>query len=366
MKHSSSIRNRIVRAFRTLAFPLLAILASFVIGGIIIYAMGYDAILAYKSMTLGSFSSLRTIADTLNKATPIVLTGLSYAIAKRCGLINLGAEGQVYIGALATVIVAAYLDIRPAFLQTVLALMAGFLAGAAYGGLVVLLKNKFGATEVITTIMFNYIARYFCAFLVSGPLKNTHSSYNSPQSWTVPDDVKLPVLLNGTRLHIGLLIAIVAIVFYFVFLWKTGKGYEMRVVGLNARAAEYAGMHVKRNGLLSMLLAGGFSGLAGAVELLGVQFILRDGFASTIGFDGVAVALLGETTPIGIAISSLLFGIIRNGSNKMQITAKVPSEVVYIIQGLIILFIVGREMFKYRGKNQLKIALPAKQKKEVS
>lgn len=334
-----------LKQFKTAYYSFMAIILSFLIGGIIIESMGFDAILAFKSLTVGSFSSIRTVGDTLNKAAPIILTGLSYAIAKRCGLINLGEEGQLYMGALGAVLVGAYIDIHAPALQTFLALLCGFFMGGALGSLVALLKNKMGATEVITTIMFNYLARYFCAYLVAFPLRNMENSYNAPQTKTILDAVKLPVLVEGTRLHIGIIIAIIALVFYYVFLWRTTAGYKMRVVGLNRNAAEYAGINVDRNGLLSMFFAGGFAGLAGAIEILGVQFILRDGFASTIGFDGVAVALLGNTTPIGIGMSSILFGTIRNGSNTMEIAAGVTSEVTYILQGLIILFIVGREMF---------------------
>lgn len=333
------------KSAKTFYFSLMAILSAFLVGGIIIEILGYDAILAFKSLTLGSFSSLRTIGNTLNKATPIILTGLSYAIAKRCGLINLGSEGQLYMGALGAVLVGAYMELSSPLLQMILALSCGFLGGALLGALVAFLKNRFGATEVITTIMFNYIARYFVAYLAASPLRNTTNSYNSPQTKAILDSIKLPVLVNGTRLHIGILIAVAMLVFYYIFLWRTTAGYRMRVVGLNRNAAQYAGISVKRNGLLAMFLAGGFAGLAGAIELMGVQYILRDGFAATIGFDGVAVALLGDTSPVGIGIASILFGMIRNGSNTMEITAGVTSEVTYIIQGLIILFIVGREMF---------------------
>ncbi len=342
----ASLSAKLSNTAKTVWFSLLAIFTSFLVGGIIIESVGYDAILAYKSLTLGSFISLRAIGDTLNKTAPIILTGLSYSIAKRCGLINLGGEGQLYAGALAAILVSAYIELQYPAIQTTLSLLCGFLCGAFVGVLVAILKYKFGATELITTIMLNYSIRYFCAYLVSDPLRNRDNVYNAPQSKPVLDAVKLPVIAQGTRFHIGILIALVMILFYWVFLWKTSRGYKMRVVGLNRDAAEYAGIEIPSNGMLAMFLAGGFAGLAGAIELLGIQYILRDGLASTIGFDGVAVALLGNTSPVGIVLSGLLFGMIRNGSNTMEIVSGVTSEMTYIIQGLIILFVVGRDMFR--------------------
>lgn len=350
MKLFSLSKPKVADFLKKLYFPIAAIIVALLLGALIIKALGFNPVLAYGCLISGSLGNFKTIGETLNKAMPVAMTGLSFAIARRCGVVNLGAEGQLYMGALAAVLVGTNLGGLPPVLHITLAVAAGFLGGALYGLLVSFLKNRFGADELITTIMFNYIAITFCSYLVAGPIKNMESASNFPQSRNVLESAQLPRILSGTRLHAGLFIVIAAILFYYFFTWKTNKGYEMRVMGYNPTAGVYAGMNKNKVRSLVMFLAGGFAGLGGAIELLGVQHRLLEGFSMNFGFDGVAVALLGNTNPIGIGLSSILFGILRSGSNKMEMIANVPNALIYMIQGLIILFVIGRELLNIKFK----------------
>ncbi len=341
---ANSILKKAESILKSSYYPLISIVMALLGGGIIISALGFSPIEAYKALIKGSFGNANAIGETLVKASPLIFTGLSYAIAKRCGIINLGAEGQLYVGALTGTLVGTTLTGLPMFIHLPMAIAAGFLGGAIYGVLVGVLKTKFGASELITTIMLNYIAINFISFCVTGPMKDIESS-TFPQSKSILASARYPQILQGTRLHAGIFVVILALLFYYFFMWRTTRGYEMRVIGLNASAGQYAGMNLKTNSILSMFLAGGMAGIGGSMEIMAVQFRLLQDFSSNYGFDGIAVALLGNNSPIGIALSGILFGALRSGSGKMQMLAKVPSAVIYMIQGFIILFVIGRELF---------------------
>jgi simple sugar transport system permease protein len=192
--------------------------------------------------------------------------------------------------------------------------------------------------------MLNYIATYFVSFLVTGPMKDTKGSSSNPQSFQILDSAKLPVIVPGSRLNIGFIIALVVIVLYFIFFWHTSLGYGIRVVGLNENAGKYAGINKNVHQGIAMALSGGIAGLAGAIEILGVQTRLTQAFAGNLGFEGIAAALLGNNSPIGILFSSILFGAMSSGAGTMEMLAKVPNAYISVIQGLIILFIVGRNI----------------------
>lgn len=337
------LKTKAESLFKNSYYPLIAIIMALLGGGIIISVLGFSPFHAYQALIKGSFGSVNAIGETLIKATPLIFTGLSYAIAKRCGIINLGAEGQLFIGGLTATMVGTMVDL-PMVIHLPLTLMAGFLGGAIYGMLVGVLKVRFGASELITTIMFNYIAINIVSYAVTGPMKDIASG-TYPQSKQVLESARLPHLMAGSRLHAGIFIVILALAFYYFFMWRTTKGYQMRVIGMNSTAGEYAGMNLRKNSIMSMFLAGGMAGLGGCIEIIAVQIRLIQNFSSNYGFDGIAVALLGNNNPIGIALSGILFGSLRSGSGKMEMLAKVPGAVIYMIQGFIILFVVGRELF---------------------
>ncbi len=358
-RNGQSFKKKLLLALDGVYFPIAAIVSALLIGGLAVWGLGYDPLAAFKSLLSGSFGNKNAVSETLVKAIPLIFTALSYGVAMRCGLINLGAEGQLYMGALAATLVGTSFNGLPAPIHIGLTLLAGFAGGAFYGAIVALLKIRFGASELITTIMLNYIAIAFVNYCVTGPLKMEGDSY--PQSYPILESARLPRLITGLRLHWGIFIALAALIAFYLIIWKTTKGYEMRVIGQNPTAGAYAGMNLNKVGIRAMLLAGGFAGLGGCVEILGIQLRLIQDFSSNYGFDGIAVALLGNNHPIGIFLSGILFGALNSGSNKMQMMAKVPSAVIHIIQGLIILFVVGREMFRFRH-----LFIKSGKKKEVT
>lgn len=332
--------------------PILAIVFALLVGGLLIVVMGLDVSTAFSALLQGAFGSKNAIGETIVKTTPLIFTALSYALAKRCGLVNLGAEGQIYIGGLCSAAVGLYLSM-PAFLHIPLAVLAGFVGGGLWGMLAGGLKIKFGASEMITTIMLNYIAQYFINYMVGNVIKEPG---DLPQSAKIIETAQLPRLVTGTRIHLGIVIALLCVLLYYIFLWRTRQGYETRVVGLNPEAARYAGFNSNRRSLGAMFMAGGLAGLAGLVEILGIQLRVYKNFSPGYGWDGIAAALLGQNSPIGIVLSSTLFGALRSGSNQMQIDANVPSALIYIIQALVIMFVIGSNYFiKLRKKHQVKL-----------
>lgn len=351
-----SLAGKLVDFVKNLYFPIVAIVVSLLIGSVVIIATSTTNPLdAYKQLYMGAFGSLRTFDDTLLKAIPFVFTALSFAMAKRCGIVNLGGEGQFAMGALFGTIVGVSFSSLPTIVHLPLTLIAGFIGGAIFGLIPALLKVQFGASELITTIMLNYIAKEFISYAVTGPIMDSASS-SYPQSAAMPDTARLGPILPGTmRVHWGLVIALVAVVFYYVYLWKTRGGYELRVVGLNPNAGRYAGMNIKRSVIRSMILAGGLAGLGGTIEIIAVQGrLMMTSFTITYGFTGIAVALLGNNSPLGIITSGVLFGGLQAGSLRMQTLTDASASVVLVVQALVILFIAGRLMFRLRTKRHLK------------
>ncbi|MCK4826464.1 ABC transporter permease [bacterium] len=330
-----------------ITIQIVAISLALLIGMVIIRLIGLSPALALKALFLGSLGSVNAISETLVKMTPLILTGLSYAFAYRAGLINIGAEGQLYMGGFLATYVGVAFSGLPMMLHLPFALLAGFLCGGLWGLLVGWLKVKFGANEIITTVMLNYVAIYLISYLVNGPMKAPPGNF--PQSEPVAASALLPRILPGARLHWGLLVAILAVIVYFIVMWRMKFGYEVRVVGRNMIAARYAGMNPERVMLAIMFIAGGMGGLAGAIEILGVQEKLIQGFSPGYGFDGIAAALVGMNTPGGIVFGALLFGILRSGGNVMQMIAKVPVSVIYIMQGLVIIFVIAGQMIRFDG-----------------
>jgi simple sugar transport system permease protein len=340
--------RRLRSGLNSLYYPVVAIAAALFVTGAVFVIMGFDPVRVFGSLVNGAIGNKNSIGETLVKATPLIFMALSFAVSVQCGIFNLGANGQLYMGAVAGTLVGTNFLFLPPVVHIPLVLLAGILGGGMYGALAGWLRNRFGMNELIATIMLNNIAVQITAWCVAGPMKDPLiAAVSTPQSALLPQSIKFPVILPGTRLHAGLLVAVLAIIAFYLFLWKTAKGYEMRVVGLNPQAARYAGMDVKRNHLLAMFFAGALAGVGGCVELMSVQGRLISMFAGEIGFDGVAVSLLGANTPGGIVAAALLFGMISSGANKMQMLAKVPNAAVFIMKGLIILFVVGRELFRF-------------------
>ena len=333
-------KTQVVSALRNIFYPIAAVIAALIVCAVILLALGLDPVLAYKKLFQGAFGSVNAISETLTRSVPLLFCALSFAVAMRGGLVNLGATGQLYIGALVGGAVGIYL-VLPAPIHIPLVLAIGFLAGGLYGLVAAFLKNRFGVSELISTIMMNYVAIYLLNYFVTGPMKDVSAANNLPQSALISETAKLPGIMPGTRLHAGLFLAVAALVFYFVFFHKTPRGYRIRVSGLSPDVARYAGFSIKSNYLITMFIAGGLAGIAGCIMLMSVQSRLIHAFAQEIGFSGVAVALLGNNSTLGIAFSTILFAGLEGGASKM------PGAVTFMLQGIILMFVLGQELFRF-------------------
>jgi general nucleoside transport system permease protein len=334
------------RLWALLAVPVVAIVLALVVGAVVIVTFSllvsgstFDPGLplkAYGALVSGSLGSFDGLVETCVQAAPLLLAGLGVAVGFRAGLFNIGAQGQFLLGALGAVWIGAALADASPLISIPLALAVGALIGALWAGIAGYLKATSGAHEVVTTIMLNYIALAVLSWIVVGPLRLT----NSPQPVTAGvGGAALPILI-GQDGHLGILIALAAVPLMWFLLYRTTIGFEIRAVGANSEAARYAGMRPRFVIILTMGLAGGLAGLAGGITLLGVNHQMPAGYSTTVGFDAITVALLGRSNPWGVLPASLLFGAMRAGAGLMQIQAGVPAELVYIIQAIILLFLI--------------------------
>lgn len=278
--------------------------------------------------------------ESLVQSTPYIFGGLAVALGFRAGLFNIGVEGQIFIGA-ATGVWAGYAIVGlPTIIHIPLAMLFGALGGALWGFIPGLLKAKTGAHEVITTIMMNYIAFRLVDWLLKFPMKDPNEF--TPKTPWILETAKLPRLFDTPiRFHIGFFIAVAMAVAVYYLLFKTTWGFELRMVGSNPNAARYAGVKITKTTILAMVLSGALAGMAGANEVLGVNYRLLPAFSSGYGFDSIALALLGKTHPLGVILSSLLFGFLRNGARSMQLAVGVPIDIVSILQAVILAFIAA-------------------------
>jgi simple sugar transport system permease protein len=341
------VKKKTLQIIKPISFPILSVLIALVISAIIMTIMGHNAASAYRSLLNGAFGGMNAFAETLVQATPLIFMAMAYAVAYKCGIINLGAEGQLHIGAIFGAFVGARFGFLPEPLHLMFVIICGIAGGAMWGLIAGALKMKFGASELITTIMLNFIALEFVSFSVTNDPFRDLTPGAAPRMTRVVEAVQLPNLVPGTRLHVGILIAIFVLIIYYIFMWKTTKGYEMRVVGQNPSAGRYSGINIGRNSLLALVIGGGIAGLGGVVNLIGLQFFMTEGFSNNFGFSGVAVALVGGGHPIGILLAGVFFGALNAGGIRMQVSAQVPAAATLMIQGLIILFVVSKELFTH-------------------
>ncbi|WP_158817837.1 ABC transporter permease [Methylocapsa sp. S129] len=323
-----------------LAGGALAVLAAFLVGAALIAAAGVNPLTAYAALFESALGSRNGIAETLLRTVPLALCGLGVALAFRSGVFNVGAEGQLFLGGTAAAAVGVAGAGWPSVLLLPAMAMAAMLAGALWSGVAAVLKLRFRADELITTIMLNYVAIHFVSYLLHGPLKDPNAAL--AQTTRLTNEARLPVLLAGTRLHAGILMAIVAAALAHLFLWKRTNGFRLRVVGLNPRAAENAGMNVRAMIVFGFLICGALSGLAGFAEVSGVQRRMIENLSPGFGYTAIMVALLGATSPLGVLAAAFLFAALQIGATTMESAAGVPSTLTTIIQGLVVLFLIGR------------------------
>ncbi|MGM9986206.1 MAG: ABC transporter permease [Bacillaceae bacterium] len=334
--------------------PLLSAVFGLVVGAIVMIISGYDPIEGYRSLINGMIGTPRAIGETLRAAIPLILTGGSVAFAFRTGLFNIGVEGQLLVGWLAAVLVGIYVDL-PMVLHIPLAILVAFLAGALWGFIPGLLKGLYRVNEVIITIMLNYVALYSTAYIIKEFMHAGNEKTEVVKETASLSSDFLSSITGSSRFHWGFLVAIIAMIVMSFILSKTTLGYELKAVGFNQHAAQYAGMNVSRNIILSMSIAGGFAGLAGAVEGLGTYgYMTATSSFSGLGFDGIAVALLGMNNPIGIIVAATLFGGLKSGSAQMSFDANVPAELINIIIACIIFFVACSYLVRFALKRLVK------------
>ncbi|MGZ8438513.1 MAG: ABC transporter permease [Candidatus Limnocylindrales bacterium] len=333
------------------SLPLLAVAAALLIGAVMLLLLNADPVRAYGALIGGAFGSTSGITQSLVKATPLLLVGLGICIAFRASVINIGAEGQIILGAIAATWFALEFRTWPGWVLIPGAITIGFLGGAFWGFVPGILKARLGVNEILTTVMMNAIALQFMNFMIRGPLIDpagvTAGQYLA-QSEKLPEQVWLARLVPQTLLHAGIFVALALAIVTYVFLWRTTIGYRIRAVGLNPDASRYAGIRVPFYQALSLTLAGGLAGVAGAVEVIGVQHRLLDGITSGYGFSGIVTALFGGLHPLGTIPASFVFGGLLVGADKMQREVQVPSALIQAILGLIVLFVVGSQYWARR------------------
>ncbi|MEV4263198.1 ABC transporter permease [Kribbella sp. NPDC049584] len=308
---------------------------------------------AYKALALGAFGSVTAITESLTQATPLICGGLAVSLAFRTGLFNIGAQGQLIAGA----ILAAYVGFAwhlPAGLHLIVAILAGLLGGALWGGVVGLLKARTGAHEVIVTIMLNYVALYLLAWLLTTSAFQ-RPGRTDPISPIVDANAQYPQF-GGTRLHAGFILSLLAAIFVWWLLNRSTIGFELRAVGANADASRTAGMSVGRAYIIAMVVAGALAGLAGTQQVLGTDLPLTDGVAASVGFDAITVALLGRGTPLGTVLAGLLFGALNAGGLQMQLITQTPLTLTTVLQAVIVLFVAApalvRSIFRFLPKER--------------
>jgi simple sugar transport system permease protein len=339
-------------ALESLLIPFLAIVTAIVLGGIIIASVRGNPFLAYYGLVQGSFGSAKALSETAVWATPYIFAGLAVALAFKGGLFNIGAEGQLALGATVSALIGYALpdwlgiDI-PAMIHLPLTILVGITAGAFWAAIVGFLKAYTGGHEVINTIMMNYIALNTISYLLNGPMKDRDPNNVIARTPLIAESARMPEIFEGLRVHWGFVLALLTAFIIWWLLNKTTLGFEIRTVGANPDAAKYAGINVKRTIIVTMTLSGLLAGMAGALEVTGLNFRHELGFSIGYGFDAIAIALLGKSHPLGVVLASILFAAMRNGATRMQFLTQLPVDLISVLQALILLFVAADAIIRY-------------------
>jgi ABC-type uncharacterized transport system permease subunit len=340
-------RAQTSKVFKILA-PFITILLAMVVGAIPLVWMGINPLLAYKSILIGACGNMYGISETLVKAIPLLLCGLAVALPLRANLWNIGGEGQFLMGAFGASAVALYLPQLPGFVLIPLMIIAGFLSGMVWGGIPGVLNARFKVSEILVTLMMNYIALNWVAYLVYGPMRDRKGTLNFPVTPKFVQHAWFP-RFPKTRLHIGIFLAVIIAILLYIIINKMKIGYKIRVVGANPSVAQYGGIDTARMTILVMTFAGGIAALAGVGDVAALHHQLRKDIAIGYGYTAIPVALLGKKHPIGIIFSAVLFSAMLVGGSNMQQDLGVPVALVSVIQALVVLFIVaGDTLQTYR------------------
>lgn len=340
---SGAVRQRL---FSALIIPLISVACGFAVAAVAIVITGSDPVQAYTALFAGAFTNPRAFPETLIATVPYIFLGLAVALGFRAGLFNIGAEGQFYLGAIFGVLAGTHIAGLPGIVTIPLALAFGMLGGFIWAAIPGFLKARFGAHEVITTIMLNYVAFQLTDYLINkGPMSDPHST--APRTVFIDPNAQLPILLTDTRLHFGLIIAIIAVPVVWFILERTTIGFRIRTVGFSQGAARAAGISVAWTLVITMGISGALAGIAGADEILGVSHYMPSSFSVGYGFDSIAVALLARSDPWAILPSAFLFGAMRNGAAFMQLETQVSSDLISIVQATVIMFVAAPALVRW-------------------
>lgn len=329
--------------------PGLILLGTIVIAititGVIIVFVGGNPIEAYKALIVGAFGTTRSLTETILYTIPLLIIALGLTLAFRCQVWNIGAEGQYLIGALSSTWVGlTWGNQLPSYIILPLMFVAGALGGGFWGAIVGILKARRGLSEIVVSLMMNFIAFYSLAYLVRSPLKNP--DYFLPRTAPLPDAAQLP-MIGGSRIHVGIFIALGAVLFVYFLLWRTTLGYEIRAVGANATAAAAAGINVSRSIVIVMVLSGMFAGVAGTIEVAGIHYSLSQDISISLGFTAILIAILGQLNPFGILLAAFFFASLHIGADTMHRAVHLQKSLVGFIQATLVLFyLVGSVLAK--------------------
>jgi len=329
---------------QTLINIVLIFVITVAVGTVLILACGANPLKAYGLFLNGIFGNSGSFAEIFVKACPLILTGLGCAVAFKTGFFNIGAEGQFYVGAMAATIVSLNMTGAPGVISIILSLLAGFICGGFWALIAAILKAKFNISEIIVTIMLNYIAINFLGYSIRSFLMDPAG--NVPQSAKIAASAQLSSLIPSTRFHIGIVIAFICVVIVWFLMEKTSIGYELKAVGLNKRAAACNGISVIKNIIFSAFLSGGLAAIAGVIEVLAIQKKLLEGFSSNCGYTAVLIALIASNSPIGVLAVAILYAAMQIGANSMQRQMGIPSAIVNILIGVVVVLILGKELLR--------------------
>ncbi len=333
------MKLKVEKYYRQALVLIFSIVIALLIGGIIIELTGNDSLEAFFYLFKGAFGGWNRFYEVIVISIPLIFTGLAITFAYKSGMFSIGVDGQLLVGAMAASwFLSTFSELSGVFL-IIGSVIISMICGGAWGAIAGMLKAYRKVNEIISTLLMNYIALFLASYLYSGPLAGANSQI--PQTEKVPDAAHLPLLVEGTRLHIGLFIALFCAIAVFYVLYNTSTGVKLRAVGINPLAARCNGINVKSYLVGAMFVSGALGGLAGVVELIGTQYRVQDGFCLDFGFDGIAIALIGQLNPIGVLFAAMFFAAIRVGANSMELMTSVSSSISDMIQGIIILMIVA-------------------------
>lgn len=339
MKIKTLIKNLLAGIVPSVISISLAIL----VGVLLLLLTGQNPIEAFQTLFWGAFGSTNRIAETLIKAAPLMIMALGTSIAFKSQLWNIGGDGQFTLGAVFAMLVAMNLSFLPTAILLPLSFLAAFLGGALWGGLAGAFRARFNANEVITTLMLNYVAVYLLGWLIRGPMIDP-KGHGFPQTPLLEEGLRLPLLLSGTRLHFGIIIALLIILAGYIF-WRSTIGFRIKLMGEGHHVARYSGIEVPKTIILIMFISSGLAGLAGWTEVFGIHYRLMDDINSGYGMLAIVVALLGNLNPLGIGVSAFFFAALSVGGSTMQRMVGVPFSLVSVLEGLVIIFVISRVVY---------------------